>query len=278
MKPREVAGELLRIEQTGLELGERPEERVREAAEAGGAAEAVQARPSDCAPHEQRSLGIAGDGTGVAAALRKLSKDVVEGADRAREEGARPAEQVALDSLDVGRVRDDQNRIAVDRGEIVVEQTGDLAGLRRPHDEGETHPAILVRHLDGSLGAKARKFEQRAGIRRVRRGPPDRRGSGHRGLGPAPAPRDLAAAQLLGFGVGHVELAHALAGIVKGDANRRAFAVGDLGTGHVGHENGLASHRHSSFDSVKTRGTLHGMTEKITRPVARGVFAMSERG
>ena len=47
-----------------------------------------------------------------------LAKNVVERADRAREQRAGAQQQIALDPVDVRSVRDDQERILVDRREV----------------------------------------------------------------------------------------------------------------------------------------------------------------
>jgi hypothetical protein len=137
----EVALELVGVEEAGLELGEDREERVREAGEACRASEPVQRRPAQRAARDEGPLGVARHGTRVGVGERELLEDVVERSDRAGEQRTGPAEQIALDPLDVRPVRHDQHRIAVDRIEVTLEETRDLAGLRRPHDQCETHPA-----------------------------------------------------------------------------------------------------------------------------------------
>ena len=70
-------------------------------------------------------------------------------------------EEVALDPLDVRPVRHDQDGIAVDRLEVSLEQARDLAGLRRPHDESQTHRPIVVAGPDGYRRGRNRKERER---------------------------------------------------------------------------------------------------------------------
>src|SRR5207244_6396208 len=84
----EVALEIGRIEEARLEVADGTEQRVREAPEAGRAAEPVHPGPNrgDCAACDQRLLRLRRDRTGLAAAPRDAPKDVVE-------RPARPAEE-----------------------------------------------------------------------------------------------------------------------------------------------------------------------------------------
>ncbi len=160
----EVAVELLRVEQPRLELADGLEQRVGEAAEPRRRGEAVQPRARECAAHEQRALRrrherplVAGDPL----------EDVVERSDRAAEERRPPREKIALDAIDVRSVRHDQDRLALERGQIAVEQQLDLARVRRPGDQAESHVSIVDRGADGSPGP-GRPRPQSAGKRCAR--------------------------------------------------------------------------------------------------------------
>jgi len=270
----QIPVQLLRLEQAGFELGECGEECVREAAEAGRATEPVQRRSDEGSADDQRPLCLARNGADIERVQRQLPEEVVEGADRPRQERPGPPQEIALDPFDVRRIRNDQDGVELTRVEIRLEQPGNLAGLRRPHDESETHPTILVR---ASVGSRAREpgssSKERESGRTLR--PPFL--PRHR-LRSAAATCDLPAAHLLGLGVSDVELADALARVVERDPDRRTLAVGDLRAGHVGYENGLASHWESSLEYGKSRVTIHATRGGITLPVVLVVFATSERG
>ena len=87
---------------------------------------------------------------GRAAGVGDPLEDVVERADRAAEERAAAREQVTFDTLDVRPVRDDENRLARERGQIALEQKRHLARVGGPGDEAETHRSILDLGPDGS--------------------------------------------------------------------------------------------------------------------------------
>ena len=157
VEERQVAVELLRVEQPRLELAEDCEQRVREAGEPRRAAEAVQRGARENAPRDERALCVARDRPRVGSAQGEFTEDVVEGADRACEQRAGPLQEVALDPLDVRPVRHDENRVAVDRLEVALEETSDLAGLRRPHDESQAHRPIVVAGPDGFPRPKSAK-------------------------------------------------------------------------------------------------------------------------
>src|SRR5439155_8474666 len=63
----------------------------------------------------------------------------VECPDLTADERAGVAEQIALDTVDVRRVRHDQDRVAIERVQIAVEQALDLARIRGPGEQGQTH-------------------------------------------------------------------------------------------------------------------------------------------
>jgi len=93
--------ELIRLDEAGLELGERAREGVGKAGGAGRGAEAVQRGAGDDAADEEPALRVGRDRARVGAAAGELAEEVVEGADRAAEERTGAAQEVALDALDV---------------------------------------------------------------------------------------------------------------------------------------------------------------------------------
>ncbi len=87
-------------------------------------------------------------------------EDVVEGADRAAEERWTAREELALDAVDVRPVRHDENRLTIERGQIAVEQTLDLARVCRACDETKRHRTIVEPPADGSrrrLGTRSQR-------------------------------------------------------------------------------------------------------------------------
>ena len=97
-------------------------------------------RASDC----QAALRIRRDRRPFASVVGDRAKEVVEGADRAREERRAASDQVALDTIDVEPIRDDQPRVTLERSDVALQKQRDLAGVSRPHDERESHRSIVV--------------------------------------------------------------------------------------------------------------------------------------
>ena len=129
----------MRVDQGGLELAECPEENVREACRACGGREPVELGARDRAPGDERPLRVGQDLAPIGITGRDVLEEVVERTDAPGDERGTAQEQVALDPLDVGAVRDDQPRIAVEHAEKALEEQGDFAGVRRPHDQREGH-------------------------------------------------------------------------------------------------------------------------------------------
>ena len=75
------------------------------------------------------------------------------------------AEQVALDAVDVRPVRHDQKRLVVETRQIALEQQRDLARVRRPRDEAQSHRAIEPRS-----SRQSHRAMRSPGRRRIRRG------------------------------------------------------------------------------------------------------------
>ena len=141
----EVALAIVRLDERRLELAERGEQRVAEPAEPCGAAETVQLRLGDRAADDERPLRVGEQPAALRIAGGDLDEEVVERADRAREQRAGPRQQLALDPLDVRPARHDQERLAVEDGEVAVEEQLDLPGVRGPDDEAQGHRSIVVR-------------------------------------------------------------------------------------------------------------------------------------
>ena len=135
----ELAVELRRLDERRLELGHGRAERVREPGEARRAAEPA-GRASTTPPEQQRRCASADDAAEVAVRARDPLEEVVERADRRRPSSAPGrAQQIALDAVDLRPVRHDQKRIRVERGNVAIEQAGDLAGVRRADEQSQRH-------------------------------------------------------------------------------------------------------------------------------------------
>ena len=160
------------VEQTGLELRKRREQRVGEAAEARGGAEPVQRRRGEHTADEQRPLDLTRDRTRRRAGVRDALEQVVEGADRAGQKGAAAPQQVALDPVDVRPDRHDEHRVAIERSEVALEQERDLAGMSRPHDEGKRHVPIVVPARDSFPDGKPENAQETPPRRAGRSGCP----------------------------------------------------------------------------------------------------------
>src|SRR5207248_5691939 len=75
-------------------------------------------------------------------------EEIVEGADLTGEQRRTAREQRTLGAIDVRPVRHDQVRIAVEDGQIAVEQKLDFARVCRPSYEAERHLPIVERGAD----------------------------------------------------------------------------------------------------------------------------------
>ena len=73
-------------------------------------------------------------------------------------QAAAAREQVALDAVDVRRVRHDQDRFVVEARQIALEQERDFARVRRPCEEGEPHLPIVERPQDGPGPLRERRL------------------------------------------------------------------------------------------------------------------------
>ena len=159
VEEREIAAQLVGLDEPRLELGERGAERVREAGEARRGAEPVQRRVRDRGADDQLALGIGRDRAVRAAGAGDLLEDVVEGSDLAREQRTALRQQLSLDALDVRPVRHDQDRISFERAQIALEEQGDFARVRGPGKQRQPaargHRPIVDLRSDG--------FERRGG-------------------------------------------------------------------------------------------------------------------
>ena len=142
--------------------------------------------------------------------------------------------------LCVAAVRDDQERIAVDRGDEAVEKSRDLTGMRRTDDERETHRCMVVgpvsrpRLRAGRETRSERETEAGAPALRVAR-------LGER-LRLAAAPRDRCAGHSTGTRVTEIRLLCTSASIIERHTKNGAFSFSDLRAARVANEDGLSSH------------------------------------
>src|SRR5262249_54514312 len=90
-----------------------------------------------------------------------LPEEVVEGADRAGQERRLSEQEVPLDAIHVDAIRDDEPRIALERGHIALQEQRHLAGVSPSDDGPEAHSPIVV-PASGALSYAARGFVQRA--------------------------------------------------------------------------------------------------------------------
>ena len=98
----------------------------------------------DDAPEQHLPFGLSERPPSSAVRQGEPLEQRVERADRSREEPVAPPDELAFGPIDLGSIRDDEPRIAIDLLDEPVEQERDLAGMRRPDDEGETHRCMVV--------------------------------------------------------------------------------------------------------------------------------------
>src|SRR6266487_3553924 len=135
---RQLAIQVVRVEQSGLELAYRREQCISEPAEAGRTAETVERLTGECAADDEGPLRLGRNGTRLAATAREPLEEIVERADRPAEDGGLDSKQVALHPLDVRPVRHDQVRLPRQHLEIPVKQERNLPGVGRAGDEVQT--------------------------------------------------------------------------------------------------------------------------------------------
>ena len=150
IEPRDVALEIAGLEQPRLDLCDRLEERICEAAGLRRRREPVQRRRCDRTADDERALHVGQRPAPLSAGLRDPLEDVVERADRPGEERRPAREQLSLDEVDVRPVRHDEYGVAFERSQIAVEQQPDLARVCGPCDETQRHRSMVERGPDVS--------------------------------------------------------------------------------------------------------------------------------
>src|SRR5581483_4014682 len=196
----------------------------------------------DRAPRDEEELRLGRDG---AAGRCDALEQVVERADRAAEQTAATAQQVALDPVDVRPVRHDQERLVVQAGEIALEEQRDLARMRGPCDEAQPHRAMVVLSEDGirpRTGAKA-CFERTSSRARPRRAP-ELDGGAFR---PAAAARRCASGHLAGAVVAEIRDPRTAARVGNRDAHRGTLVLADFLVAVIADKNGSPGHVFSSL-------------------------------
>ena len=239
-EPGEVPVETIRIEESRVELAERGEQGLGEAACGRGRAEARELTRGDRAPHRERALdlgrdprssGFTGDGL----------EQVVERADAPREKRRPTPDQIVLDSLDVEAIGYDEPRISIEHVEIALEEQRDLAGVRRPDDEREAHFVIVVPALDALSYAVGRLCAKCAELGTG----PDPTGlnpSSDSSLGPATPTSHRLARHFRGAAVAEIGLLRTAAGVREIETHHGASALGHFARALVAHEDRLSRH------------------------------------
>ena len=105
------------LEQRAVQLCQRAPDGVREARET----RALGGRPGREPSDENASLGVTHEARARPLSPGEVLEERVERADRPGEQATTPLEQLPLDPLDVGALRDDQPRIAVERCDEAIE-------------------------------------------------------------------------------------------------------------------------------------------------------------
>jgi hypothetical protein len=248
----QLAVELARLEERGLELRDRRAEGISEPREPGGSTELG---PGHDAPQQQAPLRACDHRPMRAVRPRQPCEQVVEGADRAAHERARFRKQFALGPVDVRPVRHDQERIGLERAQIAFEEKRHLSGVGWPCEQAEAHRAH-----PSNVGRRSR---------RGGRSRPSRRISSGRdcGLRPAAPPRDGLAGKLPGAVVAEIGLLRAAAGVGEVEAHHRAFSFLNFAAAVVADEHGLASQ--VDLLSAKGKPSLDFLVERILRSFPR---------
>ena len=141
---REIAVELARVDESRLELPDRLQQRVGESGGCRRRAQLAQLDALDRAAYGERALDLRRDRHSISARTRNVAKQVVERPHGASEQRGTPTNQVPLDPIDVDPVRYDEPRIMLEHREIALQKQRNLADVRRPGDERETHRFIVV--------------------------------------------------------------------------------------------------------------------------------------
>jgi hypothetical protein len=114
--------------------------------------------PRHDARQEKRPLGLTDPlpRLAVAAPLEDAAEKVVEGADGPAQDAPLDREQLALDALDLGSIRNDEDGLPVDRSEVALQEARDLASVRRARQESQRHSVHSRFRLGGQNAPKAR--------------------------------------------------------------------------------------------------------------------------
>ena len=140
----EIAFQLVRIHESRLELTDRLERGIREPRCRCRGAELAKLDSLDRTAYRERALNVRRDRHSMARSVGQVAKQVIERADHARQQRRSSPHEVSLDAIDVDPVRNDEPRITLEHVEIPLQKQGDLADVRRPDDERETHRFIVV--------------------------------------------------------------------------------------------------------------------------------------
>ena len=140
----ELASYGFRIEKRGFELPHRGQQHIDEPTRRRRRAEVFERGPRDRTPRRERALCIARDTTPFGISRHDLLEEIVERTDVAGKQRRPASQKVALDALDVGSIGYHEPGIAFEHVEIAPEEQGDLAGMRRPDDERETHRSMVI--------------------------------------------------------------------------------------------------------------------------------------
>ncbi len=127
-----------RRRQRPLQLGEEVPERVGEARALGGGGERVQLGLADRRPHDAVARQPPQRPPAHAGRARDVAHQPREGRHVGAEDHARPGELAGVVG-GVGRGRDDQHRVARERGAQAVEHRAGLGGVRGSGDQRQGH-------------------------------------------------------------------------------------------------------------------------------------------
>jgi hypothetical protein len=159
---REITVERIHVRERRFELADRCQRGVRKARRRRRAPEIVELEPGDRSPHHERALRLGRLGHPVEApVVRDPAEDVVERPDRPREQRRPATKEVTFDAVDLGAIRNDEPRAALEHACVALEKQRDLAGVSRSDDERQTHSSIVV-PASGAPSYGTRECSQRA--------------------------------------------------------------------------------------------------------------------
>ena len=140
---RQVRVEIFGLEQARLDLCQSCGKSVREAGESRRLPQGLELHRADDAAKHDRALRLA-EHSGCRPVAGNVLEQRIERPDRPGEQRSTTSRELALHSIDVDPVRDDQPRIPVEGTQEPLEQKSNLAGVCRPDDEREPHLSIVV--------------------------------------------------------------------------------------------------------------------------------------